>query len=254
VEGRCREKLLPKGAEETAETLTANGRSEEAVGPSVPAARRPLALSSQSKRSLRTAFQSDADIGKFYVCFFDDEKLEGIGVGTFASVYSARQKVTRAIVAINGPFHTRDDLKQSSASEVTLLATLHHPAILPLRGCTPFDGEPAILTPFMEASVELKGFAQDFWTSRQKQDFLLGIAFWMAFMHANRFIHRGLKPANVLLDRACEPRIGDLGVSKDRAPGDAVAVDAGGSPSSWRRRSSRTAASTSRLTSTPSSS
>jgi serine/threonine protein kinase len=35
----------------------------------------------------------------------------------------------------------------------------------------------------------------------------------MAFMRANRFICRGLKPANVLLDRACEPRTGDFGLS-----------------------------------------
>jgi hypothetical protein len=49
---------------------------------------------------------------------------------------------------------------------------------------------------------------------RQKQVFLLGIASGIVFMRANRFIHRGLKPADVLLDRAREPRIGDFGLSK----------------------------------------
>jgi serine/threonine protein kinase len=48
----------------------------------------------------------------------------------------------------------------------------------------------------------------------QKQVFLLGIASWKAFMRANRLIHQYLKPANVLLDRACRPRISDFGLLK----------------------------------------
>jgi serine/threonine protein kinase len=49
---------------------------------------------------------------------------------------------------------------------------------------------------------------------RQKQVFLLGIASGMAFMQANQFIHRGLKPANVILDRARGPWIGDFWLSQ----------------------------------------
>jgi serine/threonine protein kinase len=36
----------------------------------------------------------------------------------------------------------------------------------------------------------------------------------MAFTRAHRFIRRGLKPVNVLLDRACGPGIGDFGLLK----------------------------------------
>jgi serine/threonine protein kinase len=66
----------------------------------------------------------------------------------------------------------------------------------------------------MESSVKLKGFTPDFWMPTQNQVFLLGIASRMAFMHVDRFIRRGLKPANVLLYRARRPRIGRFGPSK----------------------------------------
>jgi hypothetical protein len=83
-----------------------------------------------------------------------------------------------------------------------------------LHGCTPFDGEPVILTPVMKASVEFKGVAPDFCMPTQKQVFLLKIASGMELIRANRFIRRGLKPANILLDHTCEPRIGDFGLLK----------------------------------------
>jgi hypothetical protein len=83
------------------------------------------------------------------------------------------------------------------------------------------DGEPAILTPAMEASVEFNGFAPDFWTPTQKQVFLLAIASW-------RSEARKRPPRSG--PRAADRRLRPLEVH--RARGNAVAVDAGGSLSS----------------------
>jgi hypothetical protein len=88
--------------------------------------------------------------------------------------------------------------------ELALLAPLCQPAILSQQVCTPFEGELDIRTPIMESSVALKAFAPDFWTLTQKLVFPLGIASGMAFMRPNRFISRGLKPANISIDWAHE--------------------------------------------------
>jgi serine/threonine protein kinase len=103
-----------------------------------------------------------------------------------------------------------------------LLATLKHPASLPLHGCTALDskGGPVILTPLTTASVqsyieaERRGALPPRWTHPQKHVVLLGIAAGTAFTHGHRCIHRDLKPAKVLLDDHCEPRIADFGISK----------------------------------------
>jgi serine/threonine protein kinase len=103
-----------------------------------------------------------------------------------------------------------------------LFARLKHPASLPLHGCTGLDskGGPVILTPLMTASVQSSIEAErreappPRWTHTQKHVVLLGIAVGMAFMHGHRCIHRDLKPAKVLLNDHCEPRIADFGISK----------------------------------------
>jgi serine/threonine protein kinase len=149
----------------------------------------------------------------------DYEMSKKIGGGAFGGVHSARQKSTGAIVAMKvlHPDVSDDRQRESFRREVVLLATLHHPAILPLIGCTPFDSPkgPVIVTPLMAGSVESsiesenRGERPALWTRTQKHIVLLGIAAGMAFMHGRRAIHRDLKPANVLLDGACEPRIAD---------------------------------------------
>jgi hypothetical protein len=88
--------------------------------------------------------------------------------------------------------------------ELALLAPLRQPAILSQQVYTPLEGELEILTPIMDSSVALKALARDFWTLTQKLVFPLGIASGTAFMRLNRFISRGLKPANIPIDWAHE--------------------------------------------------
>jgi TPR repeat protein len=166
----------------------------------------------------------DVPISKFYVKLKDFRRIERIGTGSYAGVYSARSKITGELVAIKKLSIIACDPRQAEfyRREVLLLATLRHPAILPLVGCTPFESNKsaAIVTPLMKGSLqsyiasEVRDDPPPRWTPTHKHVVLLGIAAGMAFMHENRCIHRDLKPANVLLDENSEPRICDFGLSK----------------------------------------
>jgi hypothetical protein len=56
----------------------------------------------------------------------------------------------------------------------------------------------------MESWLELKSLTPELGTPRQNQIFPLRIASRIAFMRSKRFINQGLKPANVVIDRAHE--------------------------------------------------
>jgi hypothetical protein len=91
--------------------------------------------------------------------------------------------------------------------EAELRATFCYPEIVPPHNRTLLDSEPIILTPVVEASVELKGAAPGFGVSTQKQTLLINAASRKALMRAQRAIRPGIKPADVVLDLACGARI-----------------------------------------------
>jgi serine/threonine protein kinase len=167
------------------------------------------------------------DPSAFYVDLSDYERIRRLGKGAFGVVYSAREKRTQLIVAVKErDCDVQDEtMKKLFEREVQILGSVRHPALLSLHGCTPFvehpDHMPAILTPFMAngslediMKKERSGNAPAEWTMTRKLIVLLGIASGMMFMHENRYIHRDLKPGNVLIDEHFEPKIGDFGLSK----------------------------------------
>jgi hypothetical protein len=178
--------------------------------------------SSRSSRDSRRGL--DSDLSAFYVRMSDYERGEDIAKGKFCAVYCVRHKKTRDAVAVKRLHpNTEDDRRRLEYErEITILATIHHPTILSLVGCTPFDEPdgPSILTPLMRSSVqqyielERKGKAPPEWTPTRKHIVLLGTAMGMAFMHEKNVIHRDLKPVNLLLDANNEPVVGDFGFSK----------------------------------------
>jgi serine/threonine protein kinase len=164
------------------------------------------------------------DISNYYIQIEDYERMDFLGKGVYGEVSSWRHKTTRRIVAMKTLFSRKGNIDPRTAydREVESLAALRHPAILPLLGCTPFDGlnNPLIATPLMQCSVHdlingKKGrTSRPEWTLTRKHIILIGIAEGMRFMHEKRVIHRDLKPENVLLDESFETQTGDFGFAK----------------------------------------
>jgi O-acetyl-ADP-ribose deacetylase (regulator of RNase III) len=163
------------------------------------------------------------DLSSLVVRLSDYNIGKKLGSGRFGQVFVAHDRVTGAVVAVKTLTCDmgNDDDKRSFEREVEILAGVRHPAVLSLHGWTGFVDNPAILTEYMARGsldavlkLEKKGRAPAEWTLTRKRIVLLGVASGMMFMHKHRFIHRDLKPGNILLDDHFEPKIADFGLSK----------------------------------------
>jgi hypothetical protein len=100
----------------------------------------------------------DFAIDDFDVNLSDYRKLKKAGDSASGGVYSMLHAPTGAVFAARllHPDVADPAPRARYRREVVLLATLRHPAILPLHGCTPLDSAAgaAILTPLLGAPVQ----------------------------------------------------------------------------------------------------
>jgi serine/threonine protein kinase len=163
------------------------------------------------------------------------QKVRKLGQGAFGAVYLVPHLLTGEQIAPKElePDLSNDRQRISFQREVSILATMKHPALLSLHGCTPFqrngDRGPCILMPYMSGGsidqyikAEQKSEAPATWDPTRKFIILLGVASGMMFMHDSRMIHRDLNPANILLDENMEPKVADFGLSKFVQPGQSM--------------------------------
>ena len=172
------------------------------------------------------------DLTKFYVTLDDFKRCADIGRGGQGYVVKYECKVNGQrykagdLVAVKEMYGAGDSTQtiQDLERELEALALVNHEAILSLIGCTRYDegaDKIAIIMPFMSKgslhdmiSLDGEGAAPPEWTATRKHIVVYGIACGMQHMHSQRWIHRDLKPQNVLLDDNLEPKIADFGLSK----------------------------------------
>jgi len=139
------------------------------------------------------------------------ELIECIGEGAFGSVYKARDTRLQRIVAIK--FVLRElsgEPGEDILREARFLAALADPVIPAVHAV--FPEYRAIVTEFVAgfdprltaANLELRQLA-----SLMRR---LGVALGKA--HRGGFVHRDLKPGNIKLDEALQPKLLDFGLSR----------------------------------------
>jgi hypothetical protein len=133
-----------------------------------------------------------------------------IGRGGFAMVYSAFRRVDNRRVAVKIPIGYDERTGQSFLNEIKVWETLHHPNIVEVIAVNILP-VPYVEMEFVPGSLEtIPKPVQVLMAARIIRDITGAIG----FAHEHRFIHRDIKPQNILLTEDLVPKITDWGISK----------------------------------------
>ncbi|KAM7223618.1 Serine/threonine-protein kinase ATG1 [Rhypophila decipiens] len=173
-------------------------------------------MADRTSSSRRTARSDDVAIGQFVI-----EKE--IGKGSFAQVYSGRHKVTGALVAVKSVELARlnKKLRDNLYGEIQILKTLRHPHIVALHDCIESRTHINLIMEFCELG-DLSLFIkkrEKLYTNPLTHDlarkypshqhsglnevisrhFLKQLASALKFLRDGNYVHRDVKPQNLLL-------------------------------------------------------
>jgi serine/threonine protein kinase len=169
-------------------------------------------------------------LGDYRIQEEDYEQGDLINSGAYGRVYRAIHKPTGKLVAmkviIRDPSEDQTDFMKYFLREIEVMRKMTHPATLALRGYRgPSQSDPIIvmdLCPNGSLQTVLSSVWRSMpppeWTPTCQSCALVGMACALHFMHEQKFIHRDLKLANVLLDEDWRPRVCDFGRARSAGP------------------------------------
>ena len=157
--------------------------------------------------------------------------VELIGKGGMGSVYRAVRvdaefEKSVAVKLISATIYSPDVIAHFRA-ERQILANLEHPNIARLLdGGARADGLPYLIMEFVEGTSPNDYCRQQNLSLHQRLDLFRQICSAVHYAHQNMVIHRGLKPANILVTAQGTPKLLDFGIAKVLSPVAPLAGDA----------------------------
>lgn len=158
-------------------------------------------------------------------------KANQLGSGGFGIVYKGRWKYTDVAIKKIVYRGSSDDSKKKidiqirqSINELRFLNSCRHDNILPLYGyCINDNGQCLVYQYMAGGSLESRlhlspASAHSPLTFQKRTGIALGTARGLQYLHTfdkNPLIHGDIKPANILLDPCCVPKIGDFGLVRE---------------------------------------
>jgi len=133
-----------------------------------------------------------------------------IGRGGIAWVFSAIRKTDGLKVAVKIPISFDEMTGRSFLNEIKAWETLQHGNIVEVFGVNILP-VPYVEMEFVPGSLEELKKPLAVW---KVVHIIKGIADGLSYAHVHGFIHRDIKPHNILLDEDCVPKITDWGMSK----------------------------------------
>ncbi|MEO0603365.1 MAG: protein kinase, partial [Myxococcota bacterium] len=148
------------------------------------------------------------------------EAVRRLGRGSTADVWEVRDVQLGSRHALKVLRRVSASLRRRLLNEGTAQASLHHPNLVPVRTVLEVDGLPALLMPLVTGPSLGRQLKRGRLRPRDALALFFGIVEGVAFAHARGFVHRDLKPDNVLLDPrfgVAIPRVTDFGLVKEVA-------------------------------------
>ncbi len=133
-----------------------------------------------------------------------------VGRGGVAWVFSAIRKTDGLKVAVKIPISFDEVTGRSFLNEIKAWETLRHENIVEVLGVNILP-VPYVEMEFVPSSLEDQEKPLPVWKAVH---IFRGITEGMRYAHEHGFIHRDIKPHNILLDEDCVPKITDWGMSK----------------------------------------
>lgn len=168
---------------------------------------------------------------------FDVPHVEGLRIirplarGGFAEVWEAEQVSLGRRVAVK--FLRHEHLAQSQfvrlfEQEARVLARLNHANVVQVidRGST--EQGPYFVMEYVEGVTLQRLMSKGRLTRDRALTILLHAARGLAYAHRNQVVHRDVKPANILISRAGQVKIGDFGIATVKAHASAAAEEGQG--------------------------
>jgi serine/threonine protein kinase len=138
------------------------------------------------------------------------------------NVHFMRHRETGEEIAVK-TFDVRDPRNQKDfVSEVEALKKLNHPNIIKLKGCClPRQSAGAkIIMEYvgggtLQELLKSNSAKPRWWTSTRKSIVIVELGKGRKFIHSKGFLHRDLKPTNILVDDEHDIKISDFGSSRE---------------------------------------
>jgi serine/threonine protein kinase len=137
-------------------------------------------------------------------------EIKYIGRGGIAWVFSARRKSDALMVAVKIPISFDEMTGKSFLNEIAAWETLRHPNIVKVTAVNILP-VPFVEMEYVPDSLEAIEKPIPVWKAVH---LIRGIADGLKYAHEQGFVHRDIKPHNILLDKDFVPKITDWGMSK----------------------------------------
>jgi WD40 repeat protein len=152
-------------------------------------------------------------LGKF-------ELLEQLGVGSFGTVYKARDTELDRLVAIKiprgGSLPSTEDMDRF-LREAKSSAQLRHLGIVSLYDAGTIDGICYLVSEFIAGATLAQRLSARGFNIRQAAELIAAVADALHYAHERGVVHRDIKPSNIMLDLEGKPHLMDFGLAKRSA-------------------------------------
>jgi eukaryotic-like serine/threonine-protein kinase len=138
-----------------------------------------------------------------------------LGQGAFGTVYLVEDLELKRLVALKVARRVRQSSEDDHVfrSEARMLASLDHPAVIPVYDVGHAEGRSYIVTKWIEGDSLAERLRRGVPPQRQAAQWLLAVALGLEAAHARGLVHRDVKPSNILIDASDRAYIGDFGLA-----------------------------------------